>query len=88
VGHLGIRPKTVNIWHTVVSHRGAELGLSFLQSLGLKGEIVAGGYAPGLNRRYYLENAEGNPSVRDAGNGLDRFLPESLRLLNTSTKSS
>ena len=79
--HLGIRPKKVNILNTVVSHRGAEFALAAIKSLGIDVEITAGGYSPGMNERYYLETVQGYPSVGDAGDALDGFLPLSLRLL-------
>ena len=80
MNHLGIRPEQVIIWNTVASHKGSLFALEAMRVLGLSGEIVAGGYSPALNSRYYLETENGNPSVRDAGDGLDRFLPERLRL--------
>ena len=80
MNHLGIRPEEVIIWNSVASHKGSLFALEAMRALGLSGEIVAGGYSPTLNGRYYLETENGSPSVRDAGDGLDRFLPERLRL--------
>jgi len=78
--HLRIKPKKVSIWNTVASHKGSLFALEAMKALGLNGEIFAGGYSPALTNRYYLETERGGPSVRDAGDGLDRFLPERLRL--------
>ena len=78
--HLGIKPSRVSIWNTVASHKGSLFALEAMKALGIEGEIFAGGYSPSLNSRYYLETEAGGPSVRDAGDGLDRFLPERLRL--------
>jgi len=78
--HLGIKPEKVSIWNTVASHKGSLFALGALKDLGLTGEIFAGGYSPALTSRYYLETEKGKPSVRDAGDALDRFLPERLRL--------
>ena len=78
--HLRIKPKKVSLWNTVASHKGSLFALEAMKALGLNGEIFAGGYSPALTSRYYLENEKGKPSVRDAGDALDRFLPERLRL--------
>ena len=78
--HLGIKPERVSIWNTVASHKGSLFARGALKDLGLTGEIFAGGYSPALTNRYYLETEKGKPSVRDAGDALDRFLPERLRL--------
>lgn len=82
LNHLGIKPSEVSIWNTVASHKGSLFALEAMESLGIKGEIFAGGYSPALTSRYYLETENGNPSVRDAGDGLQRFLPEAVRVLN------
>ncbi len=78
---MGVCPKRVEIWNTVASHRGAEFALNAMRDLGIEGQVVAGGYSPGMNDKYYLEESDGGPSVGDAGDMLDRFLPENLRLL-------
>jgi len=74
-----IRPKKVSVWNTVVSQRGALFALEAMEEMGIEGEIVAGGYSPGMNERYYLETKDKTPSVRDAGDGLAMFIPEELR---------
>ncbi|OGM15894.1 hypothetical protein A2V56_05180 [Candidatus Woesebacteria bacterium RBG_19FT_COMBO_42_9] len=79
--HIGIRPEKVSIWNAVLSHKGGLFGLQALRELGIDAQIVAGGYSPRLNKDYYLETDYGSASVGDAGNALDRFLPEDLRLL-------
>ncbi|MEK7188304.1 MAG: hypothetical protein AAB685_00445 [Patescibacteria group bacterium] len=77
---MGVRPKKVDIWNTVASHQGALFALDAMKDLNIEGEIVAGGYSPGMNRNYYLETRDYKPSVRDAGDGLNQFLPQELRL--------
>lgn len=81
--HRGVLPGRIDIWNTVTSHRGAVFATEAMRDLGLQGKFVSGGYSPGMDERYYLETESGMPSVRDAGDGLDRFLPEGLRLLPT-----
>jgi uracil phosphoribosyltransferase len=80
LNHLGIRPGKVSIWNTVASHKGSLFAMEAMKALGIDGEIFAGGYSPALTDRYYLETEKGTPSVRDAGDALDRFLPERLKL--------
>jgi uracil phosphoribosyltransferase len=76
----GYRPERVQIWNTVASHKGSEFALFALRSLGLDVEITAGGYSPGMNSSYYLLTENGSPSVRDAGDALNNFLPSHLRI--------
>lgn len=80
LSHLGIKPEKVSVWNAVASHKGSLFAIEAMKTLGLEGEIFAGGYSPALTDRYYLETEKGTPSVRDAGDALDRFLPERLRL--------
>jgi len=70
----GVHPAKVLIWNTVASHKGAVFALEAMRQMGIDGEIVAGGYAPGMNDKYYLETSEGKPSVGDAGDWLSSFL--------------
>lgn len=76
LNHLGIRPEKVSVWNIVASHKGSLFALEAMKALGFDGDIFAGGYSPGLNKTYYLETEKGSPSVRDAGDALDRFLPD------------
>ena len=76
----GAKPSKVIIWNTVISHQGARFAIDAIRSLGIDVEIVAGGYAPGMNGNYYLETPKGTPSVGDAGDGLNNLLPAGLRL--------
>ena len=48
--HKDIKPERVSVWNTVVSHRGALFALEAMKEMGIKGEIVAGGYSPGMNK--------------------------------------
>lgn len=77
---MGVRPGRVDIWNTVASHQGALFALDAMKDLNIEGEIVAGGYSPGMNSNYYLETRDHKPSVGDAGDGLNQFLPQELRL--------
>lgn len=71
---LNIHPAKVSIWNIVASHKGSLFALDAMKQLGIDGEIVAGGYSPGMSDKYYLETPEGRPSVGDAGDWLNRFL--------------
>lgn len=71
---LGVRPEKVSIWNTVASHKGALFALDAMNQLGIDGEIITGGYSPGMNDKYYLETPDGKPSVGDAGDWLNTFL--------------
>lgn len=78
--HHGYRPERVSIWNTVASHKGAEFALAALTEQGINTEIIAGGYSPGMNENYYLLTSGGTPSVRDAGDALNGFLPKDLMI--------
>lgn len=75
-----VQPSRVRVWNAVASHKGSALAMQAIKELGMEVSIDAGGYSPGMNDNYYLETASGDPSVGDAGDALNRFLPPSLRL--------
>lgn len=77
----GIKPAKLVILNTVGSHKGMLFAQKSLKELGIDDvQIIVGGYSPEMNDDYYLVAPNGQPSVRDAGNGLNRFLPPLLRL--------
>jgi hypothetical protein len=78
--HRGVTPARVDIWNVVASHKGSLFALAALKSMGIKGSITAGGYSPAMNEHYYLETEKGLPSVGDAGDALDSYLPSKYRL--------
>lgn len=73
-------PRRLEIWNVVGSHQGALFAKGVMQELGISGRIVIGGYSPGMNEKYYLETRDGYPSVGDAGDALNRFLPKKLNI--------
>ncbi|MEK7497700.1 MAG: hypothetical protein AAB656_02165, partial [Patescibacteria group bacterium] len=58
----GIKPNKLVILNTVVSHKGALFALEAIKAMGIEDvKIVAGGYSPNMDEKYYLETREGNP---------------------------
>lgn len=76
----GCLPGKVEIWNVSGSHKGCLFARDVMRQLGIDGRIIVGGYSPGMNEKYYLERYGGQPSVGDAGDALNRFLPKRLKI--------